>query len=92
MGTPPGGPGREAEEFVSCGAAYGAHTFPHWQRQGEVFTVSNHFFYPLIHTFYFLYAMMAHQNTRLNICMFNNLCSYVSIYTSKVYTCFAVAA
>lgn len=37
VGTPPGGPGREAEEFLSGGAAYGAHTIPHRQREGDVF-------------------------------------------------------
>lgn len=37
VGTPPGGPGREAEEFLSCGAAYGAHTIAHRQREGDVF-------------------------------------------------------
>lgn len=37
MGTPPGGPGGEAEECHSGGAAYGAHTIARRQREGEVF-------------------------------------------------------
>lgn len=44
VGTPPRGPGGEAEEFASGGSAYGAHTIPHRQREGEVFNVYNHFF------------------------------------------------
>lgn len=37
VGTPPGGPGGEAEECHSGGAAYGAHTIARRQREGEVF-------------------------------------------------------
>lgn len=36
VGTPAGGPGREAEELLSCGAAHGAHTIAHRQREGDV--------------------------------------------------------
>ena len=39
VGPPPGGPGGEAEELASGGSAYGPHTIPHRQRQGEVFNV-----------------------------------------------------
>ncbi len=39
MGSPPGGPGGEAEEFASGGSAYGPHTIPHRQRQGKVLNV-----------------------------------------------------
>ena len=42
VGPPPGSPGGEAEEFHSGGSAHGAHTIPHRQRQGEVFTVYHH--------------------------------------------------
>lgn len=48
VGSPPGGPGREAEEFASSGSAYGTHTIPHRQRQGEVFNVKIHLSYTQI--------------------------------------------
>lgn len=44
VGSPPGGPGGEAEELTSSGSAYRAHTIAHRQRQGKVFCVIKHLF------------------------------------------------
>lgn len=43
VGAPPGGPGREAEERVSGGAAHGAHTIAHRPREGEVLRIFLYF-------------------------------------------------
>lgn len=47
MGASSGGPGGEAEEFISGVSANGLHTIPHRQREGEVFYAYNRFLFAL---------------------------------------------